>query len=413
MRDRSAPQGLAQATLLAALMCVAASATDSAPTVPDPELASCRRAPGGDAICVAIGRGPNERAAQENAIRRVIMAGCDSAIASSREYAARVAVRDDLVMFSGCFLRNFQELGLQGGGSGPTELRIAATVAQSNLPRRLLGEAPEWFEFDVREHAGRLYSLQLKLENRPRLVGAILDDFPHRAFLVQSGEPRVNYERERTPGGEPWEVREYGLVSVDVSVGWNPGFLDALDDALEIVQDAPSLAQPGEGEKVDPGALLGSLVTLPFVLAGGTVAFTFNLLGALLGVRDVPEAVPSVPQRDPEAMVRVRRTHPFHDRGVNLQMRTRMSKAALPVLRMGIIDETGATLVQECSQMPTHLRDEYHALRPNRKVPMLAITPNETWTGTLTLRLPQRLDGAVRTLVDIVDHGACRRIGEV
>jgi hypothetical protein len=382
------------------------------------EPATCRRDAGGETVCKAKGAGVDEREAQQDAIRRVILAGCDAAVSSSRVYRDHATVRNDLIVYNGCYIRNFRELSRRG--AGPIEIEVTATVAQSRLPERLLTSNPQWFEFDVREHAGRLYSLQIKLQNRPRLLGALFEDYPGRALSVTSSTPRIEYQRVPVEGGEPWEVREQGILKAEVSIGWNPGFVDALEDALEIVQDAPSIVPRRARVSQDAGRTPLGVATRATALLGSVVPDVLSATAAGAGIvglalidmmrREASQPRPSKMERDPESLVVLRRAHPFWDEGASSQLKALMDGSRSPVLQVSLLDGADLPRARQCFEVQMSPYEAYETLRPDKAVRALHIDVRQGSQVNVEMPLPQAPAGDLRATFEVVAHSECSPI---
>lgn len=383
------------ATLLLAVAWLAAVARADGPPARCGDVA-------GQPRCVAWGRGLDARAAQRDAIRNAIEAGCDAAVDSRREWHDEVAGRNDLVIYRGCMVSEFEEL--ERKGSDPVEVRIAATLARSRLPERLLGAQPEWFEFDVRAHSARLYSAQLRLENRPKLIQAILEDYPTRAFLVESREPRIRYEREPVPGSAS-RVREFGIVNVEVSLRWNPAFIGALEDALKLVEDAEGPPWPRSTTSHSRADDI-NVLSVPVTVVTGAFAVVGNVAQALASIaRERKEGRPP-PPRDPAAVVVLNRTHAFYDEGVHTQVVEWVTNGRHPVLQVSLVDPNGATVARACEVLPHPVYGGIKHVRRDVSMKYLRLDPTETWGGTVPLRVPDA-DGDLRVGVEVVPLSTC------
>jgi hypothetical protein len=134
-------------------------------------------------------------------------------------------VRDEIINYSSGFVDRFEILEQQDQGS-QIQLKMRVWVAENRLAHRLLGQS-----YDSQQIPGGRIGAQVEtmLEERrqgDRLIDAVMQDYPHRAFDVQVGKSRVKFD----------DYRRASIVT-DVTIKWDHRFTEAVHITLRKTND--------------------------------------------------------------------------------------------------------------------------------------------------------------------------------
>jgi hypothetical protein len=133
--------------------------------------------------------------------------------------------RDEIINYSSGFVDRFEILEQQDQGNR-VQLKMRVWVAESRLAHRLLGQS-----YDSQQVPGGRIGAQVEtlLEERQqgdRLIEAVMQDYPHRAFDVKVGKSRVKFD----------DYRRASIIT-DVTIRWDRRFTDAVRDTLRRTRD--------------------------------------------------------------------------------------------------------------------------------------------------------------------------------
>jgi hypothetical protein len=148
-----------------------------------------------------------------------------SVIATQTQTQNQRLIRDEIINYSSGFVDRFEILEQQNQGNR-VQLKMRVWVAESKLAHRLLGQS-----YDSQQVPGGRIGAQIEtlLEERQqgdRLIEAVMQDYPHRAFDVRVGKSRVKFD----------DYRRASIIT-DVTIRWDRRFTDAVRDTLRQTRD--------------------------------------------------------------------------------------------------------------------------------------------------------------------------------
>ncbi len=157
--------------------------------------------------------------------RTAVNQAVGSVVATQTQTQNQRLTRDEIINYSSGFVDRFEILEQQTLGN-QVRLKMRVWVADSRLAHRLLAQS-----YDSQQVPGGRIGAQVEtlLEERQqgdRLIEAVMQDYPHRAFDVKVGRSRVQFD----------QYRQAGIVT-DVTIRWDTRFTDAVRDTLKRTND--------------------------------------------------------------------------------------------------------------------------------------------------------------------------------
>jgi len=157
--------------------------------------------------------------------RTAVNQAVGSVVATQTQTQNQRLVRDEIINYSSGFVDRFEILEQQDRGS-QIQLKMRVWVAENRLAHRLLGQS-----YDSQQIPGGRIGAQVEtmLEERQqgdRLIEAVMQDYPHRAFDVQVGKSRVKFD----------DYRRASIVT-DVTIKWDHRFTEAVRSTLRKTND--------------------------------------------------------------------------------------------------------------------------------------------------------------------------------
>jgi hypothetical protein len=157
--------------------------------------------------------------------RTAVNQAVGSVIVTQTQTQNQRLTRDEIINYSSGFVDRFEILEQQDLGNR-IRLKMRVWVAESRLAHRLLGQS-----YDSQQVPGGRIGAQVEtlLEERQqgdRLIEAVMQDYPHRAFDIQVGKSSVKFD----------QYRQASIVT-DVTIRWETRFVDAVRDTLRKTND--------------------------------------------------------------------------------------------------------------------------------------------------------------------------------
>ena len=172
-----------------------------------------------------VSQGSTVEQARLEGFRTAVNQAVGSVVATQTQTQNQRLTRDEIINYSSGFVDRFEILEQQDQGNR-VQLKMRVWVAESRLAHRLLGQS-----YDSQQVPGGRIGAQVEtlLEERQqgdRLIEAVMQDYPHRAFDVQVGKSSVKFD----------DYRRASIVT-DVTIRWDRRFTDAVRDTLRRTND--------------------------------------------------------------------------------------------------------------------------------------------------------------------------------
>lgn len=174
-----------------------------------------------------VGEGSTAEQARVDGFRLAVNTAIGSIIATQTESQNQHLTRNEIINYSSGFVDRFEILEQTQSGNR-IRLKLRVWVAESKLARRLLGRSHDSQNIPGEQIQAQVQTIVDEREQGDRLVTAIMQDFPYRAFDVEVKKITVTMD-----------VYRRSIVQVPVVVRWNRDFVTAINQALDLTKNDP------------------------------------------------------------------------------------------------------------------------------------------------------------------------------
>jgi hypothetical protein len=172
-----------------------------------------------------VSEGFSVEQARLEGFRTAVNQAVGSVVATQTQTQNQRLVRDEIINYSSGFVDRFEILEQQNQGTR-VQLKMRVWVAESRLAHRLLGQSYNSQQVPGGRIGAQIETLLEERHQGDRLIEAVMQDYPHRAFDVQVGKSRVKFD----------DYRRASIVT-DVTIRWDRRFTDAVRDTLRQTRD--------------------------------------------------------------------------------------------------------------------------------------------------------------------------------
>lgn len=163
-----------------------------------------------------------EQAKQEG-FRLAVEHAVGSMILSETEVRNSRLTRNDIITYSSGFVDQF-EIARKDSVHGGVIVNMKVWVAHSSIANRLLNQSASDGRVEGERVATQIDTITQSRQAGDRLLGAVLTDFPQRAFDIKLDKTKVHYTSQRT-----------GQLYVGFYISWNRDYLNSLAEALKTI----------------------------------------------------------------------------------------------------------------------------------------------------------------------------------
>lgn len=174
-----------------------------------------------------IGEGSTIEQARVDGFRLAVNTAIGSVVAVQTESQNQRLVRDEIINYSSGFVDRFEILEQNYVGDR-VRLRMRVWVAESKLARKLLGRSYNSQDVPGAQIQTQIQTIIDEREQGDRLVTAVMQDFPHRAFNVEVKKITIELDAYRR-----------SAMSIPVVIRWNRDFVNAINQALDLTKNDP------------------------------------------------------------------------------------------------------------------------------------------------------------------------------
>lgn len=172
-----------------------------------------------------VSEGSTAEQARLEGFRTAVNQAVGSVVATQTQTQNQRLTRDEIVNYSSGFVDRFEIVEQQNLGN-IVRLRMRVWVAESRLAHRLLGQSYDSAQVPGGRIGAQIESLLEERQQGDRLIEAVMQDYPHRAFDVRVGKSRVKFD----------DYRRASIIT-DVTIRWDNRFTDAVRDTLRRTRD--------------------------------------------------------------------------------------------------------------------------------------------------------------------------------
>ena len=172
-----------------------------------------------------VSQGSTVEQARLEGFRTAVNQAVGSVVATQTQTQNQRLTRDEIINYSSGFVDRFEILEQQNYGNR-VQLKMRVWVAESRLAHRLLGQSYDSAQVPGGRIGAQVETLLEERQQGDRLIEAVMQDYPHRAFDVKVGKSRVKFD----------DYRRASIIT-DVTIRWDTRFTDAVRDTLRRTRD--------------------------------------------------------------------------------------------------------------------------------------------------------------------------------
>lgn len=170
------------------------------------------------------GYGASYEEAKNDAFRKAIEYKVGSMILSEKERRNYELVKDDIIIYSSGYVTNFKVIERRNGPE--VSLLMDVWVEEKNITQRLTPISNEVRDFKGEIHKEQIESIKDRRDRAARLLDAVLNDYPYRAFVLTQYPYHVDISNVDNP-----------VLVLNFNFKWNKEYLMSLKETLEIIQE--------------------------------------------------------------------------------------------------------------------------------------------------------------------------------
>lgn len=157
-------------------------------------------------------------------------------IVTESEVKNEALVRKDVIQYSSGYVQDFKVLQESQVSSG-TKTVMDVWVSDSKIADRLLYESKGEGAVEGIKASTQYQTILNEKANGDKLLAAVLNDFPARAFDVSIGKTQ-------------WRTIERKLeIYFPIAISWNPAYIDSLYEVLKTTRDGDNSLDQKYGKK--------------------------------------------------------------------------------------------------------------------------------------------------------------------
>jgi hypothetical protein len=172
-------------------------------------------------------KGVTFQEARDNGFRLATEQAVGTVVLSETEIRNQRIVRDEIITYASGFVDRFdvKKTDMIPGGY---QVTMDVWIGESKIANRLLNDSATTGALNGDRLAVQNDSLQLERAQGDRVLGAVLNDFPRRAFDVELDRNQVNFNSNRQL-----------QIAIPVTVRWNRDYIKSLYQAAQAVGQEP------------------------------------------------------------------------------------------------------------------------------------------------------------------------------
>lgn len=169
---------------------------------------------------VVSGTGKNAEEATHNALQTAINVIVGQVIVSERETANLQVKRESILNYSSGYINNYKIVK-----SGYNSVTLEACVESSKIANRILGKNNDYATYDSQP----VIKYETFLDSKQKgdlLLSQLLDDYPSKAYNLNTGKYRVSHDMYRNM-----------YLEIPFKINWNYNYIVSLNEVAGLISD--------------------------------------------------------------------------------------------------------------------------------------------------------------------------------
>ena len=189
-------------------------------------LTACASVPNGsDKYIRATGTGNSFDEAKQKAFQQAIEIKVGSFIDSERQTFNQKLVRDDILVYSAGYVDDFKVISQNTLGN-KVVVTVDVLVASSKLSNRIISQGKSTGVYENRKHVTQYQTYLKNREDGDKLLDAVLNDYPQRAYDITQHPYYLKVDSDRKP-----------YLFIPFTIRWNFNYLESFRAVLDILAD--------------------------------------------------------------------------------------------------------------------------------------------------------------------------------
>lgn len=166
----------------------------------------------------------NVEAARQEAFRLAVDMAVGTFVLAENEIRNDEILRKDFIKYSSGYVEDFKIKSETKVGT-KTRLVLDVWVSESKISGRLMGLSQARNTINGNKSLSMLNSMIDNIDSGQKIFQTILNDFPHKSFLVSTGDTNIRPQNDGI------------LIEIPVHIEWNQNYINALYESLEQTRD--------------------------------------------------------------------------------------------------------------------------------------------------------------------------------
>lgn len=175
-------------------------------------------------------RARNFQQARDEGFRLAIEHAVGTLVLSETEARNSRLHRDDIITYASGYVDKFEVVSRNESADGVV-LVMKVWVAHSAIANRLFGQSDTAGQFDGERTAAQVSSMSYERQSADRVLGAVLNDYPARAFDIRMDNTQIAYDANRQ-----------AQINVAFYLQWNRDYIASVAETVKAINQHPGCA---------------------------------------------------------------------------------------------------------------------------------------------------------------------------
>ncbi len=184
------------------------------------------------------GVGKTEKQAREDGFKVAIDNAVGSFILSETETSNNRIQRRDIIEYSSGYVSRYEVLSKQQS-SDQIVLTMDVYVSHSKIANRLTNKSAKSNTINSVQLDAAVSTLQKQTRNGDKVIAAVLNDYPHKAFILENKPISIVRNNDRTLS-----------MSIPYTMRWSPEYVEAIGEAVERTKEDVSYFDRSNGYRL-------------------------------------------------------------------------------------------------------------------------------------------------------------------